>query len=292
MKRCAFLTTDDLTGHVTDDELAYGPFRERGWAVDPVSWRRSDVDWTEFDAVVIRSTWDYQEDPEAFMEVLQTITDCGTPLANSLSTVRWNLSKTYLRDLQSSGVAIVPTSWRRGMTREEMPALLALFSGDEIVVKPVIGASAGDTFRLSEESFRGMENELQTLFRDRDYMVQPFMRSIAEEGEFSLFYFSGDYSHAVLKSPKTNDFRVQEEHGGEIIRVRPPRECLEIGASILREIQPTPLYARVDLVRDDSGGFLLMELELIEPALYFRTDETSADRFAAAFEKWSKASQQ
>ncbi|MEO8215720.1 MAG: hypothetical protein ABI718_01415 [Acidobacteriota bacterium] len=286
MKRCAFLSTDDLTGHVTDDDLAIGPFSERGWLVEFVSWRQKETDWIRFEAVIIRSAWDYQHDPQSFLTVLEEIEQSGTVLANPLSLIRSNVSKTYLRELSLAGIAVVPTIWGRGLLASELYEHFQEFRADEIVVKPVIGASAGDTYRLSRRSIGEQQPELETLFHNREFMSQPFMKAIIEEGEFSLFYFNNTFSHAVQKSPKPGDFRVQEEHGGEIVSVRPPAACLAIGDRILRLLDPGPLYARIDLVRDFEGGFLLMELELIEPALYFRTDAQSAARFARAFEAW------
>jgi hypothetical protein len=117
-------------------------------------------------------------------------------------------------------------------------------------------------------------------------MAQPFLRSIVEEGEYSLFYFGGELSHAVLKSPKEEDFRVQEEHGGLIRPVEPPAPLIELGHGLVESLPVPPLYARVDLARLDSGGYALMELELIEPSLYFRTDPESPRKFARAFDAW------
>ena len=117
-------------------------------------------------------------------------------------------------------------------------------------------------------------------------MVQPFMPNIVSEGEFSLFYFGGEYSHTILKTPKPKDFRVQEEHGGIIKAVQPTDKLLKAGQKVFEFIAPKPLYARIDFVRDAADDFALMELELIEPALYFRMDEESPKRFAKIFDGW------
>ena len=113
-------------------------------------------------------------------------------------------------------------------------------------------------------------------------MVQPFMNNIIDEGEYSLFYFGGEYSHAILKLPAPGDFRVQEEHGGDIQPVEPSIELRVVGEKTVRLLDEVPLYARVDFVRDADDQFLLMEMELIEPALYFRMDKDSPERFAQA----------
>ena len=113
MLRSAFLTLDDSTGFVIDDELSYAPLADLGWRVETISWRAPSCDWRAYDAVVIRSTWDYITDPDAFLTVLAEIERAGTPLFNALDLVRWNIRKTYLRDLAQRGVPVVPTIWRK-----------------------------------------------------------------------------------------------------------------------------------------------------------------------------------
>ena len=117
-------------------------------------------------------------------------------------------------------------------------------------------------------------------------MVQPFMRGIVEEGEFSLFYFNGEYSHTILKTPKPGDFRAQEEHGGIIQATKPASNLLATGAKIMQYISPTPLYARADFVRTVDGEFAVVELELIEPSMYLREAVHAPQMFAEAIVKW------
>ena len=126
-------------------------------------------------------------------------------------------------------------------------------------------------------------SRLQKIFSGRRFMVQPFIENIQTEGEFSLFFFNGEYSHAIQKIPKAGDFRVQEEHGGDIVTVTPSADLLKTAHTVFSHIEPLPVYGRGDWVRGPDGRFLLMELELIEPSLYLRTDSGSAARFAAAF---------
>ena len=151
---------------------------------------------------------------------------------------------------------------------------------DEIIVKPTISATAQHTYRL-----RTFDPELVPVFADRPFLVQPFLDSIVDEGEYSLFYFGGEYSHTILKAPKPADFRVQEEHGGIITAVEPTAELLDAGRKVFDTIVPVPLYARVDLVHDCAGDLAVMELELIEPALYLRMDADSPRRFAEAIDE-------
>jgi glutathione synthase/RimK-type ligase-like ATP-grasp enzyme len=283
MLRSAFLTLDDSTGFVIDDELAYAPLADLGWRVETISWRTPSCDWRAYDAVVIRSTWDYITDPDAFLTVLAEIERAGTPLFNALDLVRWNIRKTYLRDLAQRGVPVVPTIWRKRLVPGEVPALIKEIGADEVVIKPVIGLNAHGVFRVNARDARQQSNELNAHYATREFMVQPFLSHVVSEGEFSLSYFNGKLSHTILKTPRAHDFRVQEEHGGVVRLVQAEPELLTAGEIALRALDSVPLYARADFVRaNDNNGFWLMELELIEPSLYLRMDTEAPGRFALA----------
>ena len=117
-------------------------------------------------------------------------------------------------------------------------------------------------------------------------MSQPFIKNVQIEGEYSLFFFSNKFSHAILKTPKEKDFRVQEEHGAYIISIKPEKDLLETAATVLKLVEPVPVYARCDFIRAPDGRFLLMELEVIEPSLYFRMNSKAAGRFALEFDTY------
>lgn len=282
MRQCCFLSMDSLAGYVSDDELAREPLRKLGWNVEIVSWRDKTVDWNDFEAVVIRTPWDYQRESAAFLRVLREIDESRARLENPLEIVEWNLSKIYLRELEIAGINIVPTVWGDEKIDEKLfRSWLEYFKTDEIVIKPIVSATAEFTYRL-----QNFTPELTEIFSGRKYMIQPFMPNITSEGEFSLFYFGGGYSHTILKTPKPKDFRVQEEHGGIIQAVAPAEKLLDAARKVFQFIEPLPLYARIDFVRDAGGEFALMELELIEPALYFRMDKEAPERFARVFNDW------
>ncbi|MEO6970012.1 MAG: hypothetical protein ABI217_03855 [Chthoniobacterales bacterium] len=283
MRRCAFLTLEDSTGYVIDDELAYAPLAALGWSVDAISWRRPQSEWHTYDAVVIRSTWDYVNDPDAFLDVLAEIEDSGTPLFNGLDLVRWNIRKTHLRDLGERGVPVVPTIFRERLQHGELPDIVAEVGTAEVVIKPIVGLNARGAFRLDAQAARSREGEPSVYYADRAMLAQPFLSAITTEGEFSLFYFNGAHSHTILKVPKAADFRVQEEHGGVIRAVETEPILRDAGDVALRAIGSVPLYARADFVRaNDASGYWLMELELIEPSLYLRMDSGAPARFARA----------
>lgn len=278
---------EDPAGYVIDDDLAYQPLADLGWQTEAIPWSQPNVSWAAYDAIVIRSTWDYATAPDRFLAVLAEIEQTGALLLNDLQTVRWNLDKTYLRDLAKRGVPIVPTAWRERLQRAELAELFDQVGDEEIVVKPVVGAGAIGAFRLQRNDLsRQLTEEVESHYADRALMAQPFLRTITSEGEYSLFYFNGEFSHAIQKIPKPGDFRVQEEYDSQIIPIAAPAELRAAGDRTVAAIGQPLLYARVDLVRANHGdGYWLIELELVEPSLYFRTDDQSPTRFAIALDQ-------
>jgi len=289
-RRCAYLTMDDLADFVTDADLSLGPMADLGWTVEFVSWRDRTTDWDDYDAVYICTPWDYPDDPDRFFETLGAIDASSALLVNSLELVRWNLDKTYLKDIEARGGDIVPSLWLDRPGPGDLREAAAAFDGGAIVVKPVIGANAVDTFVVPAEARDNELAKVAEVFAMRRCIVQPFIANIATEGEYSLFFLAGEYSHAIRKVPRAGDFRVQEEHGAEISSVPAPAALLEAGEKIMGLVEPQPVYARADFVREPDGLFLLMELELIEPSLYLRTDSGAPERFARAFDRHWRSS--
>lgn len=291
MRSCAFLSMDNLENFECYDHLLVAPLRDRGWNVQEVSWRNKQIDWNRFDAVVIRSPWDYQQDPEAFMDTLREIDRSSALLENSLELVEWNLDKSYLRDLQKRGIEIVPTHWKNHFDEKELNSFFSNLNAGEIIIKPAVSANADDTFRIHKNEQRKYSQTLSEIFAKRPFLVQPFMKSVIEEGEFSVFFFGDAYSHTILKTPKINDFRVQEEHGGQLRNIQnPEKNLLKSARHLLSKLNELPLYSRMDYVRTEQNSFALMELELIEPSLYFNMDPQSPQRFAQVFDEWMNKS--
>ena len=282
MTRIALLTLEDRAGYVIDDELAIAELTRRGSDVREIPWSRDGTDWSAFDLVIVRTTWDYHKRPTEFLAELARIEASGTVLENPRALIAWNLDKRYLRDLAARDVPIVPSVWSAGGTAATFNALFDELGASEIVVKPSISANALDTFRLQTPLTPPLCDTLMRTFADRAWLAQPFVQSIVDDGELSIFYFDGQLSHAVQKVPESGDFRVQEEHGGRIAAVSVTDEVRCAADHAIRAVAPTPFQARVDLVRLDDGSLALMELELIEPSLYFRMDEGAPGRFADA----------
>ena len=282
LKRIAFLTLGERGDFVIDDDLAIAPLAARGIAVETIPWNDPDADWARYALVVVRSTWDYQHHAGEFLATLEQI-EGVTRLCNSAAIARWNMRKTYLRELAARGVPTVPTIWRDGLARGGLLTLFDELGADEAVIKPVMSGNAEGAYRLDRERVLDQGDEIERYYADRPLMLQPFQQAILTEGEFSLFYLNGEYSHCILKVPKPGEYRVQEEHGGEMRGVSDPDDdLLGAGAAAMAAIGVPLLYARADFVRCDDGEFRVMELELVEPALYLRMDPGAPVRFADA----------
>ncbi len=283
MPRIAFLTLEEIADFVIDDDLAVAELQRRGWDAAEVPWSVPS-DWSAYDIVLIRSTWDYASRSDDFLDTLRTIEASGAHLENPVRVVEWNIDKCYLRELEARGVPVVPSVWGSGGDASVFTALFTTLQDRDVVLKPNISGGARDTFRLHAPLSDTILQHLVDTFDGRDWFAQPFVRSVVTEGEYSLFYFDGRYSHAIQKVPKPGDFRVQEEHGGEIIAVQATPELQRVAEQVLSAIAPVPFQARIDLIRLDDGRLALMEAELIEPSLYLRMDAAAPAKFADAIE--------
>lgn len=277
----AFLSMDCLDDFVCYDELAATALRERGVAVETVPWHRDDIDWGRYRLVVVRSTWDYQQAPDAFLQRLAEIDASTARLLNPLATLRANLDKRYLLELATHGVTIVPTREHEHFDADVIEAAFAAWDCAELIIKPAVSANADNTHRLSRSPGPALQRELAAVFGSRRFLLQPFADSVLVDGEMSLFHFNREYSHAIRKRPAAGDFRVQEEHGGRITPLDPSPTLRAAAQRVLDGLPGELLYARTDFIRY-GGDWCLMEAELIEPSLYFDQDPGAAARFADA----------
>lgn len=271
-----------------DDRRLADALRHRGAIASPRVWDDPTVDWPAFDAVVIRSTWDYFLKPDRFREWLDEREADGTRMFNPIPVLRWNMDKRYLRDLEERGVPIVPTHWVERGERAALETILTTRGWDEVVVKPAISGAAYETWRTRRALAPDDDARLHALAAKGAMMVQPFLAEIERDGEWSLLFFAGNYSHAARKRPRAGDFRVQEQFGGASTAEAAPTVAARaaqrvIAATLeLSGLAPRELpYARVDGCVVD-GTFLLMELEIVEPSLFFGQSPAAAERCADA----------
>lgn len=277
----AFVTSTAHPDLTPDDRLAVAQLERRHARVAAAIWNDPSIDWAAFDAIIIRSTWDYHHRAAEFRAWIDALEAAGAPMWNPPAVLRWNMEKTYLRDLERAGVPIVPTEWLEQGTNPDLGGLLAKRGWMDAVVKPVISAAATRTWRVSHATVLDVGVQFAESLDAGDVMVQPFMPEIQTRGEWSLMFIDGDFSHAVRKMPTEGDFRVQTGFGGRSITDQPDGEVIRAARRVL-DVAPSPwLYARVDGIETDAG-FVLLELEMLEPALFFSHTTSGAARFAEA----------
>jgi glutathione synthase/RimK-type ligase-like ATP-grasp enzyme len=225
-------------------------------------------DLTGFDLVLPLLVWGYQRDCPRWFALLEQLEQQQINLANPVSVLRWNSNKSYLLALEKAGVAVVPTLISAALTANDIAEAAQKFGTDQLVVKPPISGGADGTYRLQNGE------PLPEDITGKEMLIQPFQPAIAEEGEYSLFYFGGTFSHAILKRPARGDFRVQEFLGGSESGTDCPEGAQDLAVQARQAAEQildteTLLYTRADMLRDAEGHFRLMELELIEPSLFF-----------------------
>ncbi|MBI3289756.1 MAG: hypothetical protein HYZ74_09595 [Elusimicrobia bacterium] len=278
--RVALVTCDCLRELVEDDRPLLGELWRLGVKAEAAVWDDPAVDWRTYDAALIRSAWDYYLKPAAFLAWVSRIEALGVALWNPASVVRANADKRYLDDLRVAGVSVIPTQRLARGSRERLADVLAARGWSEAVVKPAVSAGAYRTIRVRGDDARS-QAALEDVLASSDALIQPYVKEIETAGEWSFVFIAGEFSHSILKTPGAGDFRVQEGHGGRASSRVPPAGLLD-QAREAAAAGPGPwLYARVDGV-DQAGRLMVMELELIEPALYLSYAPGAAARLAAA----------
>jgi glutathione synthase/RimK-type ligase-like ATP-grasp enzyme len=233
-----------------------------GATVEPVAWT-SAGDLSGFDLVTPLVAWGYHEDYPRWLALLERAEVERWRMINPPALLRWNGDKAYLAELGERGVPTVPTLAVESCCDADIEEARLRFDCEWLVVKPPVSASAAGTHRL------GPNDDLPADSYRRPLIIQPLIEEIARTGEFSLMLFGGEYSHAVVKRPKSGDFRVQEHHGGVTLPCRhPPAGAVALAQAALAGAPGKAAYARVDIVPDDAGVLRIMELELIEPSLF------------------------
>ena len=276
-----FATSRRFAELVADDQLAVRRLRALGADVRSIVWTDEVARLDGCALIVVRSCWDYHLMPGRFHEWIQAVEARGARVWNPPAMIAWNTDKTYLRALAAAGVLVPETLWLDRGERCDLPALLSARGWIRAVVKPAISATAWRTFVTRPETARSDQAALDEVLTETGALVQRFVDEIESEGEWSLVFFDGAFSHAVMKRPTRGDFRVQEDFGGSSEARVPSSAIVEAASYALRQVPGAPLYARVDGVVVE-GAFTLMEMELIEPSLFLGSDERAADRFAQA----------
>ncbi len=251
----------DLYRTLLDQDCAFRTWNDAG-------------DLSGYDVILPLIAWGYQREPARWFKALDAWEVTGLPFANPIATLRWNTDKDYLFDLESAGVTIVPTRETHSLCADDLKTARAVFGSDTLVIKPSISGGADGTYLM------GPSDQIPFDVLEKEMLIQPLMPAITSEGEFSLFYFNGNFSHAILKKPAQGDFRVQEQFGGRESEIVPPEGAYALAIAAIAAAPALPLYARVDMVRGNDSAFYLMELELIEPSLFFSFAKDGGAAFA------------
>jgi hypothetical protein len=278
--KIGFATAPALPEIQRDDAPLAAALEARGHTVTPLIWDRDDA--RAFDAVIVRSCWDQHLAADRFVAWARSVEAAGVALHNPAETLAWGLDKRYLRELGKRGATIPLTTWVDRGVAPDLGALMDARGLDEVVVKPIVSLSAWETHRIPRAAAEGAQPELARLCAERDVMIQELIPEVETAGELSFVFLDGAYSHAVRKRPKPGDFRVQEDFGGTREAAHPDDALIAQAAAIVATAPGPLLYARLDAV-EVGGTLTLMELELLDPVLFFRFGPADApDRLARA----------
>jgi glutathione synthase/RimK-type ligase-like ATP-grasp enzyme len=276
--RIGLATAPEFPRLSDDDQLVLEKFQARDIDAQPVIWSDESVRWEQYKLIVVRSCWDYHRRLEAFRSWIEMLETHGANLWNPPHLLRWNLDKSYLSDLQSSGVPTVPTVRIEQSSPQTLRSVLQTKGWEEAVVKPTVAATAYRTSRVTLATAVTDQQRLDEVLVHSDALVQPFIPEIQTEGEWSLIYLDGQFSHSVKKYPQSGEYRVQAEFGGRVVSETAPQSFIDIGHHALEQLDQRPLYARVDGVETETC-IRVMEMELVDPELFFRHSEAAIEWF-------------
>jgi glutathione synthase/RimK-type ligase-like ATP-grasp enzyme len=280
--RVALVTCEAYPQLHEDERVLLSALAAAGADAQAAVWSDAAVAWSGFDLAVVRSTWDYFERVTEFKAWLARIEQEGVRLCNPVALVRWNMDKHYLKELEAGGVAIVPTRFVDAGEQLDVAQFLEERGWERAILKPALSGGAYRTHKFAADEAVELQGELEGIAASGGALLQPFVPEIVDEGEWSLLFFGGALSHAILKTPRGGDFRVQPQFGGTFKRVTPPPTMLAAATAIVRGLPAPATYVRVDGVRRGEQ-FLLMEVEAIEPFLFLPAAGPEAvDRYVAA----------
>ena len=286
MKTVALVTYKESSRLSASDVLLIDPLKMEGFDASAVAWDDKRVDWKKFDCIILRSCWNYHYRYTEFLAWLSFLESIKVTTLNPLSVIRWNSHKRYLKDLDRKGVSTIPTMWVKKGTSVNLQKVASEAGWTDVVIKPCVGASAYEVFLSRHNEHDKTQSTFNTLTGKGDVMIQPLAQEGMTEGEYSFIFIGGIYSHTVLKLPKKDEFR-SNYNGNTLTLTHPHQKLINQAKHVLSAIQTDTLYARIDGI-NQNGRLILMELELIEPSLFFDMYPTSSIAFARELKKRSR----
>lgn len=266
---------------VNEDRLLKEALERLGYAVHRTNWDDETFDWSTTNYIFFRTTWDYFDRYDEFSAWLEDVCK-KTQLINPKELIYWSLDKHYLNDLAQAGIRIPPTIFVESKESRSLSEIIDSITWKEFILKPAISGAGRHTYRFTQEDVFKHEAIFAELIANESMMLQEFQENILTKGEVAYMVFGGKFSHAVLKKAKPGDFRVQDDFGGTIQRYSPLDDEIAFVEKAFSACKPLPIYARIDVIWDNDDQLCVGEIELIEPELWFRMDDQSAERCALA----------
>jgi glutathione synthase/RimK-type ligase-like ATP-grasp enzyme len=280
MAHILFVTCDRWPELLPSDSLVAQALVGRGHHVEAAPWQGAFARFQRADLILLRSQWDYHHDIAGFTTWLQRLAAAALPVYNPVALVRWNLDKSYRLDLQARGVLIPASAVLQVGANPE--AMYQHHGWSSAVIKPLAGTGGHLVERVAYAELGAWAVQVRSQRAAGAWLIQAFMAEIHAQGELSLVFLDGVFSHAVVKQPQAGEFRINDQYQGHIARVEPAATVIAQAHAVLASLPVVPLYARVDGVITGTGAFCLIELEVNEPDLYFDYAPEQAACFAEA----------
>ncbi|MGF1923532.1 MAG: ATP-grasp domain-containing protein [Bacteroidia bacterium] len=264
-----------------EDDLLIDYLQTKGLFVEKAIWNDPSVNWEDYDLAIIKSPWDYFNLISDFYNWLTELEKNQVKVFNPIPTIRWNSDKHYLQDIKDAGLKVAECIFLKQGQTVDLNQYFTQLNVENLIAKPVVSGGSKNTFKINLGNVDQVNQQLNFLLVDEDFIIQPFLKEVEEDGEWSFLFFGGNFSHALLKKAKEGDFRVQHVFGGTVHPMQPSIEMITVAQQYVDRFAENCLYARVDGVIV-NGEFLLMELELIEPYLFLDTNKESLANYYQA----------
>ncbi|WP_158730017.1 MULTISPECIES: RimK family alpha-L-glutamate ligase [unclassified Flavobacterium] len=281
--KIALLTCEKLPDLNPEDQKLIPALAQYNIQAIAAVWDDANINWSQFDCLVFRNTWDYFEKEQAFILWLDQIKKLGVKTLNTIDTVKNNIHKFYLKELEQKGIPIIKTLFIDKTQQLDLNKLIPNH-WNKAVIKPAFSAGSYLTEVFDRTQIQAINNQYQSIAASKELLLQEFMPEIQTLGETSFIFFDKKFSHAVNKKPVSGDFRVQSLYGGKYTLVEPSAELIQKAQKVVNTFQEDLLYARVDGIVIEEVLYL-MEIECIEPDLYFNLSANSLDQFVPALIK-------